>query len=703
MSKDADPKQTPGILVNRVDFKLNEVKFDRKYVILHAEYAQFEVRKRAVRILSDYGTVKSIRYEFGGTSFYILLEGRSEVEEIKKKLKSIVLDEPIDEPKYKDIPQDILLDLLLNGLTHHVVSAEDSDYEDDDVKPEPLSYSNLDGGLFTFEPEDVHDEDRIVTLSIKARPSKDCVDLFGKTQILYPAQSFAYVSKMNDNEADKKYLRTLPRYDIYDNRYLKLATGTEFNPSKKMVVKHGYRKMPPARIEFLMTGSPADLDKSKMGRVRRTLRNLRKEYDDIDLQIDFVRTYLFDDNKYSKRGKSFDEFLSDLWKGQTIYLVNKANVPSSVCIGEGLRILLRTKYDINLVDSPEVVPDSYNIVIVKKKIRDPEHKYYRDAMVQHISVQEYAGMFYRKEEGKQEELFEKFGKGEMVNRVKSALVVVLSDLIIKNDVIHNTQTYFPWFQKHILEAEPVGSLDRKWYFYDRVRIENKDPEHRMEATFSDTMACVEMDTDGSMNFSLIKKTDITDDFHMKLIWDQFNKNQSSIKGVLSDGENTYVFLPTDVAMLPETDLIRDRLMQNKQELKDNVEGASRSGKVRTRGRYELYLKACTDVRYGYVKSDCYYFVGVCSDSIEANLYWSSKLLRIKSIEGRERIPQGIFDMMLAPFVRLKRLTIIPYPFKYLREFEQTHGLENFVPEDPDEEDTGKDGPDQWTLDAFVKE
>lgn len=93
-------KHTDGILVNRLNFKVNEVEFNKRYTILHAEYSTYEVRKTAVLLLSKFPTVKAIRYEYGGTSFYILLKGNSEKEAIIKTLNTIVLDEPVKEEKY---------------------------------------------------------------------------------------------------------------------------------------------------------------------------------------------------------------------------------------------------------------------------------------------------------------------------------------------------------------------------------------------------------------------------------------------------------------------------------------------------------------------------------------------------------------------------------------------------------------------------
>lgn len=362
---------------------------------------------------------------------------------------------------------------------------------------------------------------------------------------------------------------------------------------------------------------------------------------------------------------------------------------------------MKNEFGVDLIPQNDVKKGEFNIVVVRRNNRDPDHKPYEDAMVQHISVKNFAPVYYRKDRVKLRELFQKIETEKIPGSRRSSLIAILSDLMIKNDVINGTQAFFGWFREHILDKDPVSTVDRRWRFYDRVRIENTDPEHRMEAKYSDTMCYLEFDTDGGMSYGTIGEKEAKDDFHLQLIWNQFNKDQSGVKGVMSDGENTYVFLPTDVRMVPEIDLIR-------QKLKDNLKGHAQDGSValtgniRTRGSYELYLKACTDVRYAYVKNECYYFVGVRGSGIDTSLHWSAGLLRIKRLEGSEKVPEIVFDMMLAPFVRLNRFTIVPYPFKYLREFEKTKGLENYVPdEEEEEEDTGRDSEYQWTLDAFI--
>lgn len=691
MSDAKEHRHTEGILVNRLDFKVNEVEFNKRYTILHAEYAAYEVRKNAVRLLSKFPTVKAIRYEYGGTSFYILLKGNSEKNEIISKLKSIVLDEPITEEKYNQVAPDMIFDLLLIGLSNN-----DSDTEDDG---DNLPYSNLDGGVYTFEPGDVYEGDRVVTFNLKVRPAKDCIDLFGQTQMQFPAQTFASVAKMNETEADRKYLKGLPRFQMVDNRYMKLSNGCKFGSGGREYVKHGYREMKKASIDFLGLSSVDEFDKSKMGRTRLTLRKMRREYADIGLEVDFVRTNLFDGNKYTKKNPGFTKYLTELWQDKKINIIDKVKSPTSESIVAGVSMELKVLFNVDTVPAEDVVKGEYNLVIISRKIRDPNHKPYDDAMVQHLSVESFAKKYHRKDLARLKALYEEIQSGKIPGSRRNSLEMLLSDFIIKGDIINNTQTFFGWYKEHLMDVEPVSTLDRTWRFYDRVRIENTDPDHRMEAKYSDKMGCLEMDRNGDMSYRIIEEDEIKEDFGLQLIWNQFNKNQSNIKGVMSDGENTYAFLSTDVRMIPELDLLRQKLRDNEQNHAED-ESVALTGGIKTKAEYELYLKACTDVRYVYDKSECYYFVGVRSEDIKFALHWSAGLLRIKRLEGRENAPKVVFDMMLAPFVRLNRFTILPYPFKYLREFEKTKGLENYVPDEPSEEETGRDRENQWTLDMF---
>ena len=183
------------------------------------------------------------------------------------------------------MPSDTVLGLLLIGLSYR-------------GEGDGLPHSNLDGGAYTFESGDVHKGDRIITFNPKARPAKDCVGLFGEVQMFFLAQTFASVSRMGSTEEDRKRLKNLPRYRIANGRYLRVSDGHEFGSGEEEYVRHGYKGMRKASIDFLSIHGTDGFDNSKMGRTRMTLKRLRSEYADIGLEVDFVRTRMFDGNRY---------------------------------------------------------------------------------------------------------------------------------------------------------------------------------------------------------------------------------------------------------------------------------------------------------------------------------------------------------------------------------------------------------------------
>ena len=64
-------------------------------------------------------------------------------------------------------------------------------------------------------------------------------------------------------------------------------------------------------------------------------------------------------------------------------------------------------------------------------------------------------------------------------------------------------------------------------------------------------------------------------------------------------------------------------------------------------------------------------------------------------------PPNIYQMMVVPFIRYKQLSILPYPFKYVREYENMNKLSD---DDKGEDDLETADPgeknNQRTLDFW---
>ncbi len=242
--------------------------------------------------------------------------------------------------------------------------------------------------------------------------------------------------------------------------------------------------------------------------------------------------------------------------------------------------------------------------------------------------------------------------------------------------------------------------DRDWYYIDRVRIENPNPEKKMKAAYSTSMAVLRMSADGSTDYHIYEYNEIPDDW-MREAYSCFYG--SDVRGVVSDGESIYRFCDADVVMIPEVE--KTRLILQNNPVKPN--GKVSSEGIRGKAEREEQLKACTDIRAGTDEcGDLLYFVGMRGDSMKTRIQWAANLHKAELRVGSEPLPKYQLELMLAPFVRLNRMTVTPYPFKYLHEYEHMHGLEDYVPDteaEPDNDNGGGEVNRQMLIEDFFSD
>ena len=84
---------TDGILINRVNIKINKDKFAEKYVVLKAEFTDYTSRKSAVEVLAKYPFVCAIKYDFKPGVFYAMCLKNSSIPDATERMNSLTLDE----------------------------------------------------------------------------------------------------------------------------------------------------------------------------------------------------------------------------------------------------------------------------------------------------------------------------------------------------------------------------------------------------------------------------------------------------------------------------------------------------------------------------------------------------------------------------------------------------------------------------------
>ncbi len=658
-----------GILINRVEFKINKKKFDEKYVVLKGEFKDRAPRRAAVKVLAREPFVRAIRYDYKPGEFYVLCRNGPGIKGVMDSINRQFIDgDPL-----RDVPIDTLkkheqIELLNIGL-----GCADPDESGE------CNYSNMEGALFMFNGVKVKD-DHIEALNIRYRAAglKD----FGDVAVDLKAKSFYDWNKRDELNLRSKNSDDYVKYVTTDQGNMKMLTGSP-KKNQRTFILHGYPGRR-ASIPFYDVGSPGKLESSKAGMLVSSHRDLLSVYGDIFEEFGLVRTDMFDDAPVSKKYRHDEDFrkeLSGIIKTKTFKIYDYLNTAESKQVVEGFITDVKDLYGIDIEQEDEFDPSVLNIAVVQKKRRDENHDIYSDKVVQHLAMESIAG-----------EYTGDVTKG--INGRKSIIAMTLLNAIIKEDVLTGRQSFLDWMKGNLI----TDFDERDWYYVNRVRIQDTDPNpKRRRPKFDDRMAVMKLFADGSTEYRTYEKYgDLTEEWMRRAhsLFDDYN-----IRGVLSDGVSIYSFCDTDVYMIPEVEKTRQILFNNP----EKANGKKSTEGIRGTEDREEQLKACTDIRSGTDEyGNLLYFVGTRGDGMDTRINWAANLHKVEYAIGSEPLPRYQLELMLAPFVRYLGMTVIPYPFKYLHEYERMHGLEDFEQE-PNEETGGAEDKGQMSLDDYFQD
>ena len=93
--------------------------------------------------------------------------------------------------------------------------------------------------------------------------------------------------------------------------------------------------------------------------------------------------------------------------------------------------------------------------------------------------------------------------------------------------------------------------------------------------------------------------------------------------------------------------------------------------LRNKEARQEYLSGVIDINYFNITDDgAYYCVGEVGVGIKDTIGRASVIRKIEAVEHSKLIFQELLPLMGIEFVRYGMLTVVPFPFKYLREYIQ---------------------------------
>ena len=651
---------TPGILVNRVECSWDSCRFAERFGVIRVEAPKGTGPGAAADALAGVGpAVRSTVYGFGGKEFHALVD-RGRVGDALDALGSLegVLAKAVP---VGSLPKRTVLNLLAAALP---------DVRGGDGPSQRLS--NPEGCLYCVDPADVK-RGRVVAMKFWFSESRSC---FGDIMLEFPAASFAELSRVSRDPGNAKVIGRLAHYRC-EGGYLRRTGGCGPRSAQGDVyVRRGFAGMKKAGIPFFDVSSVNGMYRSKIGRVYRILRTMRREYADLGLDIGLVRTTRFDDHRVVKAKSTADRFqavVSEEASARGVRIVDPLGTPESARAAGSLAEAFSSLSvrDVSLSGAPE--EGRLNVVLVEHSSGDPGHSVSAGTTLQHVSMEGFAAVLPSDDDG------EGISKG-----LSDRASVILSEALIKQGLIEGLDPFFGWFTREVCAG---SAYDRAWTFVHRPRVRSAGggPEWALGP-----MYCLTLGLHGEISCRTYEAA--PDDPGMAILWGAFDPNDADCRGIATDGESAFEFRRSDVVAIPEAEVVKRQL---------------ESGNLPRRvAEVELGLKACTDVRYCVDRDDsCYYMVGVRSRGMESKIQWGAHVYEMRRLDGTGEPPAVLFDMLQVPFVRYKRMTTVPYPFKYLREYELMQGLERLQgvgPEDVEdepEEDSG--GFTQMVLEDFL--
>lgn len=239
--------------------------------------------------------------------------------------------------------------------------------------------------------------------------------------------------------------------------------------------------------------------------------------------------------------------------------------------------------------------------------QDPQKSFPRDFVVQCVAV---------------EEGFVKVAKGN-----NAVIETIIKEAAIKNDIVNNGHI--------LLDHWPSFGYEDDWTF---VTMNN-----------GNYFAMI-IHPNGSFEFKKAKEGLIVfNDKQLNALAASANDVSAMAKTVVKDSNgNVFAITGTPIYILPNKDIFASPISRSK-ESRDH------------------YLAGVVDVNLFEIDGEIYYNAGLIGAGMNTDVSKAAPLYKVTAIAG-ENVIQKLLETMSVTFVKYNSFTVLPYPFKYLREY-----------------------------------
>ena len=496
-------------------------------------------------------------------------------------------------------------DNLLLQLLLNALSSYDSDI---------LKFNNLTGHFYCFHPEWLkHGKDKSEDIIWKV----PCLE-FSFTPdycIKMDVRTFTSERLKNKITFKKRKFEDYPKYIFSKDNTLRRCLSGEKETGFILRQTDGTK----SEIPFLDFQNEKKFEQCKVGTLSRVISAFNKKYDSL-AHIECAFETVTDRIDYSKRAaRENEKIIKDYLNEYGVNIVDEIGDDYSKTFCKDIKVLLADKYGIDASEGKRVKKDSLNICVIHNAEYydgsvDPHERDYSGVAVQHVTLEDFAG------------------------NAEFAISTVIHEVLIKKDLVERKITLFDWTQ--IVLSEDIS-------FGTEVETDDGNKYYFMKVHPDGTFEISEQELN---LFAMNEYTDCVN------IFEDARLESETVKGIIRDSKgNINIIKDTGIITLPEAEEIKTLLSEG-------------DTKLRGKERREELLSSCLDIKTFMDGNELYYFVGTIGEGMRWNIPRAANVRRIEGYRGTRLMFDKLLPTMNVTFVHNGQLTVVPFPFKYLREY-----------------------------------
>lgn len=477
-----------------------------------------------------------------------------------------------------------------------------------------LKFNNLTGHLYCFHPDWINKNKDVIwkipCLELSLTP--EC-------RLQLNVRTFTSVLLKHQMTFKKKKFEDYPRY-VLSTTHNTLRRKLKEDEAPVFIQRQVDGKK--TNIDFLNVINFEQFSKSKMGILSETVLRFNEVFKNMaHIDFDEISEYTtFDGVRY--KVKEDKDFIKEKLQTQTIRIVDTIDNEESKLFCKKMKEYLLEEYQITSKIGKRIYKDCLNLRLIHdaayyQEENDPHQEQHPGIIIQHITLENFAG------------------------NVKNATSTVIHELLIRSDLQKGKIRLFDWTKLGLTEDISFGI--------------SEDIDEAMEHYF---FMCIRPDGTFSIKEQEASLFEQTEYSQCAEIFLESKKSTQPVRGIIRDSHgNINTINDTGWFTIPEIFSIREEL-ENK------------NTAIRNREKRELLFTSVIDIKYFQKDNSTYYFAGEIGNGMSYKLHTAVNIRKIKPYEDAPLLFDNLLPLMNVPFVRNKQLTVLPFPFKYLREYVQ---------------------------------